>query len=155
MTPQAQVDRIRKIRTFLFDIIKDMPIEKLNEIPAGFANNIIWHLGHMIVAQQSICYLRAGMQPAIPQSYVELFKPGTKPNAPVSADDAAAIKETFFSSLDQLEKDLLNNLLSSYTPWVTRYGVEITSINDALEFLLFHEGLHSGYITYMKRLVIT
>ncbi len=153
MNPHAEVDRIKKTRTFLFDIIKDVSIEQLNQIPAGFSNNIVWHLGHMIAAQQGICYLRAGLPPAVPENYIQLFKSGTKPGEPVGAEEADNIKQTFFSSLDQLEKDLQNNLFTNYATWTTRYGVEITSIDDALQFLLYHEGLHAGYVTYMKRLI--
>jgi len=58
-----------------------------------------------------------------------------------------------FSTLDQLETDLNDNLFANYPSWATRYGVEIKSIDDAMHFLLFHEGLHAGYVTYMKRLV--
>ena len=153
MDPQQQVDRIRKTRTFLSDIIKDISIDQLNQIPAGFPNNIIWHLGHMVAAQQGICYLRAGLQPAVPESHMQLYKPGTKPDKPVSSEEAAAIKQLFFSTLDQLEKDLQQNLFTNYTTWTSRYGVEITSIDNALEFLLFHEGYHSGCVTSMKRVV--
>jgi hypothetical protein len=154
MIPLIQVDRIRKTRTFLFNIIQDVSTEQLNVIPAGFSNNLVWHLGHMIAAQQGICYLRAGLPPAVAGSYLELYKSGTKPLKPVSEEDVEEIKSTFFSSLDQLEKDVDDNLFATYSAWTTRYGVEITSIEDALQFLLFHEGLHSGYITYMKRLVL-
>ena len=89
----------------------------------------------------------------MPEDYFLLYKSGTKPLEPVSAEAATSIKQTLFSSLDQLEKDLHNNLFINYTTWTTRYGVELKSIDDALQFLLFHEGLHSGYVTYMKRVV--
>ncbi len=153
MNQLLQVDRIKKTRTFLLDIVKDVSIEQLNVIPSGFANNIIWHLGHLIVAPLLICYLRAGLQPPVPDNYIQLYKSGTKPGEPISTEEAATIKQMLFSSLDQLEKDLQNNLFTNYPTWTTRYGVEITSIDDALQFISFHEGLHVGYVTYMKRLV--
>jgi hypothetical protein len=49
--------------------------------------------------------------------------------------------------------DYLNNLFASYPPWSTRYGVEITNIDDALQFLLYHEGLHAGIIIAMRKLL--
>ncbi len=153
MNPQVLIERIRKPRMFLLDIIKDVSIEQLNQIPVGFANNINWHLGHLMVAPLLICYLRAGLQPPVTENYIQLYRSGTKPGEPVSAEEAATIKQMLFSSLDQLEKDLQNNLFTNYPTWSTRYGVELTSIEDALQFVIFHEGLHVGYVTYMKRLV--
>jgi uncharacterized damage-inducible protein DinB len=154
MANLAQVDRIRKTRNYLLDIIKDVPVEQMNAIPEGFSNNMIWHLGHMVAAQQGICYLRAGLPAAVADKYIQLYKPGTKPEQPVDQAEVAAIKQLMFSTLDQLENDLKDNRIINYPSWTTRYGVEISSIDDALDFLLFHEGLHAGYITYMKRLVL-
>lgn len=148
-----QINRIKSIRLYLLELVKDLSVEQLNEIPAGFNNNIIWHLGHLTAAQQGVCYLRAGLNPVVEEKYLVLYRPGTKPEQPVAAEEADMIKDLLISPLDRFDQDLSDNIFANYTAWTTRYGVELVSIQDALEFLLFHEGLHSGHITAMKKLV--
>jgi hypothetical protein len=149
-----QIETIKKVRAFLFESIKDLTSEQLNKIPDGFNNNIIWNLGHLVAAQQGICYKRAGLATQISDEFWEQYRSGSKPGNPLSDAEIAHIKELFFSTLDQLESDYNNNIFTGYTAWSTRYDVEITSIDDALKFLPFHEGLHSGTIGTLKRLVI-
>jgi hypothetical protein len=55
--------------------------------------------------------------------------------------------------LDELETDYNNNLFATYTAWNTRAGVEITNIDIALHFILYHEGLHEGIIGALKKFV--
>lgn len=148
-----QIDRIKKTRIYLLDLVKDVSVERLNQIPAGFNNNIIWHLGHLIASQQGICYARAGITPVVDEKYIMLYKPGTKPEHFAEGDEVNMIKDVLMWSLDRLETDLSGHLFVNYTTFTTRYGVELSGIEDALDFLLFHEGLHSGHVTAMKKLV--
>lgn len=147
------IDRIKTIRLHLLEHVKDLSVEQLNEIPAGFNNNIIWHLGHLTAAQQGVCYVRAGLKPFAGESHMVLYRPGTKPERFITDEELAIIKDLLVSTLERFDTDLSANLFSNYTAWTSRYGVEIGSIQDALEFLLFHEGLHAGHITAMKKLV--
>lgn len=148
-----QIEIIRKTRTFLLKNLEDLTSEQYNKIPEGFNNNIIWNLGHMIAAQQGVCYLRAGLAPRVAEDIISSFKSSTKPERPFSQAEIENIKSLLFSTLDQLEEDYNNHVFSGYTAWSTRYDVELASIDDALDFLPFHEGLHSGCITALKRLV--
>jgi hypothetical protein len=63
------------------------------------------------------------------------------------------IKALLFSTLDLLAQDYEAVLFSKYTAWTTSYGVELATIDDAFNFLQFHEGLHVGYVMALKRLV--
>jgi len=148
-----QIDTIRKVRAFLLEGIKDLTTEQLNRIPEGYNNNIIWNLGHLVAAQQGICYKRAGVTPQISEEFWEQFRSGSKPERLISESEIAEIKQLFYSTLDQLKTDYDNNAFAGYTAWNTRYDVEIKNIDDALRFLPFHEGLHSGVINTLKKLV--
>lgn len=44
-------------------------LNQLNKVPDGFSNNLIWNIGHIVVAQQAY----------ISNELFELYKPGTKP----------------------------------------------------------------------------
>jgi hypothetical protein len=148
-----QIEIIRKTRTFLLENLKDLTTEQYNKIPEGFNNNIIWNLGHMIAAQQGVCYLRGGLALRVEEDLINSFKSSTKPERAFSESEIESIKSLLFSTLDQLEEDYNNNIFGGYTAWTTRYAVELASIDDAINFIPFHEGLHSGFITALKRLV--
>jgi len=147
-----QIEIIRKTRAFLLKNLEDLTTEQYNKTPEGFNNNIIWNLGHMIAAQQGICYIRAGLTPRVGEDIINSFKSSTKPERTYSEAEIENIKILLFSTLDQLEEDYNNNVFGGYAAWTTRYEVELASIDDALNFLPFHEGLHSGCIGALKRL---
>jgi hypothetical protein len=147
------IDSLRKTRAFVLDIIKELSLEKLNKVPHGFNNNIIWNVGHLVAGQQTICYIRCGKEIAIREDFFNNFKPGTKPERFFQSDEEDEIKKMLFSSLDILERDYQQNKFDPYNPWVTRTGVNVNSINDALVYLHHHEGVHTGIISSMKKLV--
>jgi hypothetical protein len=149
-----QIETVKKVRALLLEGIKDLTTEQLNKIPAGFNNNIIWNLGHLIAAQQGICYKRTGATPLISDDFWERFKPGSKPEVTVEAAEIENIKSLFLRSIDQLEIDCDTPVFNSYTAVTTRYGIELASIDDGINFLPFHEGLHLGTIMAIKRLVL-
>jgi hypothetical protein len=148
-----QLDSIKKIRAFMLEGIKDLTADQLNKIPEGFNNNIAWNLGHMVAAQQGICYKRAGLTPHISEEFYEQFRSGGKPGEPLSDSEIATIKELMIGTINQLEADYNKQIFGDYTAWTTRYEVEMASIDDAIKFLPFHEGLHLGTITALKKLV--
>jgi hypothetical protein len=149
----AQIEMIRKTRKFLLEQIGNLSNEQFNKIADGFNNNMIWNLGHMIAAQQGICYKRAGLPSVISESFWERFRSGSKPGGLVTDEEISHIKELLFTTLDQFEADYNKKIFANYTAWTTRYGVEMTNIDDCLRFIPFHEGLHSGTILAIRRLV--
>jgi hypothetical protein len=71
----------------------------------------------------------------------------------ISKDEIENIKKLLIITLDQLEADYQNQIFNNYTSWFTRYGIELTSIDDVLKFLLFHEGLHAGGIIAIRKIM--
>src|SRR5579862_7795618 len=109
-----QIEIIRKTRSFLLENLKDLTTEQLNQIPEGFNNNIIWNLGHMIAAQQGVCYIRAGLTPHVTEDFINSYKSGSKPGSNVDAAGVEHIKSLLFSTLDQLEEDYNNSIFGGY-----------------------------------------
>jgi hypothetical protein len=152
----SKIEKIKQIRQFLLNQIADLTPEELNKIPAGYNNNIIWNVAHLICAQQSICYLRAGLPITVNDNYVTPFLTNTKPDRIIDSQEIEVIKELFISSLDELQTRLDEDRFGNYTasPNILKvYGVRLNTIHDALEFLLYHEGFHSGYIISLKHLI--
>lgn len=152
-SPMNRIDTIKKTRQSLLQLLTDVTVEQLNEVPPGFNNNIIWNLAHLVAAQQGIGYLRAGLPTRIDESFYLRYKPDTRPEGFIDSAEVEKIKTLLFSTLDQFETDYEAGVFAHYKTWTTRYGAVLTNIDDAVQFLLFHEGLHTGYIMAQKRLV--
>ena len=144
-------ERYRKIRKSMLDNVHELTTEQFNHIPAGFSNNIIWHVGHMIAAQQGVCYVRAGKMLKVDPDIFNDYKPGTRPDKYVDSIGIDRIKNLALPTIDIFEKDYFAGEFASYPAWTTRYGVELSDIKTASEFLFYHEGMHMGYIMALKK----
>lgn len=148
------IEIIHQTRKSALEHIKELTIEQLNHIPDGFNNNIAWNLGHMVAAQQGVCYKRSGNTPMhINDDFFIRYKPESKPERFITPEEIEEIKILLFSTIDKLEIDYQNSIFGEHAPWTTRYGVHISNLDEAINFLPFHEGLHFGYIMALKRVV--
>ncbi len=145
---------ITNLRKNILQLTEELNTEQLNMIPPNFNNNIIWNLAHLVSAEQGICYKRSGLPLKVDEEFFTAYMPGSKPNTPVNTAGIAVIKSLLISSAEALWNDYNSGMFKDYTPVITRYGVALNNINEAIEFLLFHEGLHTGYIMALKRAII-
>ncbi|NQV75655.1 MAG: DinB family protein [Bacteroidetes bacterium] len=149
-----QIDNIKKTRSIILELISDLSTEQLNIIPKAFNNNIIWNLGHLIAVQESLFYLRAGLPINLDQDFFNSFKNGSKPDHEFNTEEINLIKILLISSLEHFDRYLNMKIFNNYQGWKTRFNVEISTIEDALNFIPFHEGLHIGYIMGYKKIII-
>lgn len=147
------IDIVRTTRKNFLQLLDGLSIDALNKIPDGFNNNIIWNFAHIIVSQQILCYKLAGLPLKIDEIYISKYSKGTKPEAFVDENEIAFFKEKSVQFLDELVIDIENGLFNNYNAYMTSFGVELTSIDDAVKFLPTHEGLHLGYSMALKRIV--
>lgn len=151
-----KIEQLIGLRQYLLTGIAGLNAIQLNHIPDRFNNNIVWNMAHLIAVQQMLCYVRADLQPAVEDRFVTPFLTGTKPERNYTEEEIGEIKTTLLSSVYRLEEDLGVLRSKSYTPSVLIpkvYGFEVRSIDEALEYLLFHEGQHIGYIQALKKLL--
>jgi hypothetical protein len=147
------IEIIKLPRLHLLKAVEGLTVEQLNKIPEGFNNNIIWNLAHMVAAQQNLCYKRAGLDIVIDEQYFTPYLPGTKPEKFVDAGGVELIKASLLTTLDQLEADLQTNKFDNYVGWTTRYDNTLNNITEAVAFVPYHEGIHTGYIWALKRVI--
>jgi hypothetical protein len=145
------VDMLLLYRRTTLKLFDGLSMEALNTIPPGFNNNLIWNFAHVVVSQQSMCYLNAGLKPVIDELYIVRYRRGSRPSKTVDKSEFETLKILSETALHQLDKDLENNLFTGFKPYMTGYGIEIQNISDVLKMLLFHEGLHLGYCMALKR----
>ena len=148
------IEIINKQRAALLKLTEDLTIEQLNIIPAGFNNNIIWNLGHLVAAHQGICYRRTGVDITVSQDFFDTYCPSSKPERFITAAEFEEIKGLFSSTLDQFAADYDKKIFSDYSPWATRAGIDLTNIDEASLFVIFHEGLHFGVINAQRKVVL-
>ena len=84
------VDIIHHARSTLGTLMDQFSLDQLNEIPAGFNNNLIWNLGHIIVSQQLLCYAASGITPLVEPGLIGKYKSGTRPSGRRQTEVAAA-----------------------------------------------------------------
>jgi hypothetical protein len=150
---EQKLEVIRKVRLYLLDKISGLTTEQLNNIPEGFSNNIAWNLGHLIAAQQGICYARPGLPLVVEPDFFDAYKPGSRPVKFIDAAEIENIKTKLFDTLPQFLDDYKKGIFSTYPAWTTRYNVELASIEEAMSFLYYHDGYHAGIIFALARLV--
>jgi hypothetical protein len=96
---------------------------------------------------------RRPLSSVFPKIFLIISSRDRGPNGFFQSDEEDEMKQLLFGSLDILENDLQKNLFETFTPWVTRTGINIENIREALIYLHHHEGLHTGIIYSMKRMV--
>ncbi|WP_206197493.1 DinB family protein [Terrimonas sp.] len=138
------------------ELVDSLSVEQLNEIPEGFNNNIAWNFGHIVVSQQMLCYVRPGFTAHMDDHLIKKYQKGTKPESFILQSEIAVLKTYAFSLVDQLKEDLNNDKFKGYTTFATQFGVELTSIRDAIPYFATHDTLHLGYaMAIAKHLSIT
>lgn len=141
-----------KTRHFFNRIIEKTSVEDLNKIPKGFNNNIIWNIGHVVVTQQLLVYKLSGLPMMVSNTLVERYKKGTKPEGDISQEEINEIKSLLFSTIEKTKEDYIANAFQNYQEYtVSTTGNTLSNVNDALDFVHFHEGMHFGYVLAQLR----
>ncbi len=143
------------IRGFTLTMINHFNEEIINIVPEGHNNNIVWNVGHILVAQDYLLYGREMAAEIVKPGYVEMFNQGTKPadwngEVPSLATLATELKE----QMSRIEKDFGHRWDEPLPkPFVLRPGTEMSTYGEVMMFTLYHEGWHVGYIQSLKRAI--
>ncbi len=148
-------DIIRTTRSNFLRLVDGLSEEQLNHVPAGFNNNIAWNLAHILVVQQTLCYVRMGFESQIPQPDMKRFGKGSKPDQWIGKEEIALFKSQVMEQIAQLEKDLRSGFFEEreYEKMLTSYGLTVDSLEYAISYLATHDALHYGYVLALKRAI--
>lgn len=128
-------------------------LNQLNKVPDGFSNNLVWNIGHIVVAQQALIYKSSGLQGYISKELFGRYKPGTKPTGQTSENETNELKGLLTSLVKQTEKDFSGGKFVKFNERMTGTGFYLSSLEDAFEFNNYHEGLHLGYMMNIRKFV--
>ncbi|MBJ6368258.1 DinB family protein [Snuella sedimenti] len=145
---------LNNTRRFFKNFIENTSLEDLNKIPKGFNNNVIWNIGHIVVTGQLLAYKLSGLPLMIDDVLVANYMKGTRPERAVSQAEVDEIKDLLFATVKQTEADYKDKKFVNFQEYtVSTTGNTLTDIDNALEFILFHEGMHLGYVMALLRAI--
>ncbi len=142
-----------KNRNIMASFLDNFSLEKLNKMPNGFSNNLIWNIAHLVVTQQLLIYNLSGLPMLITDEMVEKYRKGSKTQGDVTQKEVDEIKGLLFSTLEKTKEDYNNGLFKNYNDYTVTTKSTLTNVEQAIEFNNFHEGIHLGYILAMKKLI--
>ncbi|MFT4536357.1 MAG: hypothetical protein ACJA1A_001630 [Saprospiraceae bacterium] len=137
---------IHSIRKTIAFTLSRLTLEQINNVPDGQSNNIIWNATHLIAVQQLLVNRRSDAPYTEGKDITAYYKPGTKPDGDVTKEFVDYIRERLVGASVQMEEDYKAGLFDNYEPFETRTRVKLENAVDAINFVLFHEGIHLGYI---------
>src|SRR5690606_6028472 len=144
----------RQVRNNLLVILQETSVQDLTLIPDGFNNNIYWNIAHTVATQQLLCYYLSGNPFRIDKYWIENYKKGTLPNMDVQQSEVEDLAFLLTETSRIMMKDYDADSCSDYTPYTTRFGLDLKNIQDAIIFNNMHESLHYGYIMAQKRAIL-
>jgi len=136
-------------KTFL----ENYSLAQLNKIPIGFSNNLVWNIGHIIVAQQGLVYRLSELPMYISTEMVDTYKNGSKPTGTTSQVEVDELKALLFDLLEKTKADFTNTKFITYNEFTTSTGFHLASTKDAIEFNNYHEGLHLGFMMNIRKFI--
>ena len=148
------IDVLKTTRQLIETVTRPYDAAELVRIPPGFSNHLLWHVGHLVVTQQLLCYKIAGVPMAIDEALVDPFRKGSSPldwaddYTPPSYDELIVLLHDMAA---RLRTDYDAGLFTGYNPYKTSAGVQLESIEDAIVFNNYHEGIHLGYILGLRK----
>ncbi len=148
---RAHADLLRQLRAFQLSRLADLSDEQLLIVPDGFANNLLWNLTHLVVTQQLLIYGRSGLPLCIDERMVAENRKGTSPQSWTAAPDIAQVKALFLDLPHRMADDA--ERFAAYDPYPTSTSVVLSTLDTALRFNLYHEGLHGGTMATLLRFV--
>lgn len=148
---KTQFDVLKKSRDLVLKELEGLTLEQIHVIPTGFKNNIAWNVAHLVVTQQLLQYKLSGLNCLCPDELIETHKKGTVPTKNFTEEEFDEVKELLLGLPDTLQEDFEAGIFKTYTEYPTSTGFVIGSIEDAIVFNNFHEGIHYGIIRSIKK----
>ena len=147
------IDVFLQDRQLIQQVLAGLSEEAYFNMPQGFDNNIVWNLGHIIVTQQALHYRLSGQPTVTTKKDTAMFKTGTSPVDWTSRPDSARLLALLAETGPKLQEDYAAGLFATFRPYTTSTGIVLQTIEDALAFNNFHEGLHLGTILTLRNFV--
>ncbi|MBO9593419.1 MAG: DinB family protein [Niabella sp.] len=147
---------IDSIRKKAIALIKETPTEVLNQIPAGFNNNIIWNFGHLVVSGYGLVFRVTQADPGFIIPLQDAYKKGSKPAAPATREEIEELIELSNTFTLAVKEALDANRFQEISTYTTdTFGVPVTTIEEMLTTVAAHDTLHWQVMRDYARMLST
>jgi len=149
------LDQLPFIRKATLSVARDVTAAEADVIPEGFRNNIRWNLGHIVATTDRLAFGIAGLPSRAPDGYAKWFgrdsSPGTwEGDVPGLEEIIARLEEQPERIRESLEGRLDTPLDK---PYPLPSGLTFHTIGEALNYSMYHEGVHLGTIkSYLRQI---
>ena len=146
---------LRTLRQSMRTILEHCSAKQITMLPDGFANNLFWHIGHVVTVHASLLYRRCHRPMPVEESYLTYFAKGTSPldfdnNIPLTQ----RLLTELFSIVDTTEADIPEMIALRYDePLTVSFGHTIDSFPSALLALPMHDAYHLGAMSLLRKFV--
>lgn len=151
MSMKFQFYNCRETRKILVNFLETISKEDLLAIPEHFNNNIWWNIAHVAVTQQLLVYKLSGLALNLPDDIIAKYGKGSIPSNEPSEEEFNSIKKALVDLVVKTEEDYNKGIFKNYNPYTTSANVTLESVEDAITFNNFHEGIHIGSILALRR----
>jgi len=86
-----------------------------------------------------------------PDDLIDNYKKGTEPTKNFTEEEFEEVKDLLMGFPDTLQEDYEAGIFENYTEYTTSTGVILTSMDVAIPFNNFHEGIHYGIVRSIKK----
>ncbi|HET7628696.1 MAG TPA: DinB family protein [Bacillales bacterium] len=154
MNEEALFAQLRMSRRLTLAALKATPEAIADKQPGAFNNSLRWNFGHIYVSLNGLMYGFAGEEDPSPEGYKEWFDRGTSPEDWGDAEmPSLARLQALLEAQPELIEERFTGRLEERTE--RPFGLIKTGrpaiIGDLLNFGIYHEGLHLGWIHGLKR----
>lgn len=155
MTPtETLIDQTLSERQMLVKLFKSIPLEQADTMPPTWKNNARWQAGHLIITPALLTHGIMREPLGVPEEYRKWFAKGTSP-ADWGTDPVPNYRDLcddLVPSIGRLIENLRHRLDEAFLePYTTSVGGVLHSPAQALNYSMFHDGVHLGMTMALKR----
>ena len=110
------IEMLIQTRTLIEQAVAGLSQQELLHIPPSFDNNIVWNLSHLIVVQQLLHYRLSGLEAAVSNKQIAMFKTGTSPAEWQTVPDVATLLPLLPELPQKLRRDYQQGKFSEFQP---------------------------------------
>jgi hypothetical protein len=75
------------------------------------------------------------------------------PDGTVTGEEIDQVADLLLATVEWMQEDYAKGLFKGYTEYTTSANVTLSSVDDAIIFNVYHEGLHLGAILSLMKVV--
>ncbi|MBI1319859.1 MAG: DinB family protein [Candidatus Hydrogenedens sp.] len=142
---------LRLQRQLIHKLVSSFSQEELFTILPYRRNNIAWNLGHIVTIEQALTYGLSGAAWNLPDHYRAWYLRDTSPADWTGEPDVPRLLDELMTLPDKTEADYHADAFANYKPITTSTGAYLDTVETAIGFNNFHEGMHTGFIMAIQK----